>query len=121
MVVLGPPRCYEDDDHRVRAISTSAVMRTSQGCRHGLRDRSFLSDPRADRSHRFVGDTEIPCHAPQSFTLGSRRKLCPLRTGDARFFDYRGIVPNSGSSPPSKQAIGVQQRNQRQRHHIYLA
>jgi hypothetical protein len=30
-------------------------------------------------------------------------------------------VPNSGSSPPSKQAIGVQQRNQRQRHHIYLA
>jgi hypothetical protein len=58
MVVLGPPRCYEDDDHRVRAISTSAVMRTSQGCRHGLRDRSFLSDPREDRSHRFVGDTE---------------------------------------------------------------
>ena len=103
----------------MRATSTSALMRTSQGCRNRLGDRGFLSDPRADRSHGFVRDAEMTCDAPQSFAFGSSGDLWPALACDTRPFGHCGIPANSRSSPYTNQAIGVQEQSSNA--HVYLA
>ena len=98
MGVPVPRSCHEEDDHRVRAIRTSALMWTNQGCRIGRGHRGFLLDPLADRPHRFVRDAELACHAPKSVAFGADSNVTPLVAQNTRSFGHC-CIPSDSRSP----------------------
>ena len=112
MGVLAPRPRNEENDHRVRAISTSTWKRTIQGCRSGLEDHGFLPDPLADRSHGLVRHTKDPCNAPQSFAFSPRRDFKPSLSRDTWSFDGR-IPANSGASAGAKHSLRVEEGDKR--------
>ncbi len=68
-----------------------------------------------------MGDTEIACCAPQSFTLGPSSDLRPALPRDAWSFGHRRIPSDSGSLRRAQEALRVQERDQGQVNHVYLA
>ena len=96
-------------------------MRKSQDWRTVLSRLDFVSDRLADRAHCLVGDTEVACHAPQSRKLSPGSNLKPPLPWNAWTFGRDGIPPNPRSSPYAQESVRIQQGDQGQVHHIYLA
>jgi hypothetical protein len=96
-------------------------MSKSQECRNVLGGRDFFTDLLADRSHGFVRDAEVTCHATQSFTLGSGRNLAPVIPTNARSLGRWCIAPYSRWSPCPEHSLWIQTRDEWQRNHVYLA
>jgi hypothetical protein len=96
-------------------------MRMCWACRNVLCRKCFVSNPRTDRPHRFVRDTELADRAPESVTRGSRCDFRPLLWWNARPFGHGGVPANP--RPPSRvePSRRTQDGDDRQRDHVYLA
>ena len=80
-----------------------------------------LRDPLHDRPHRFMGDAEVARHRPQPVALDPHGDLRPSLPWDARSFRRWGIPANPRSSSCVEQSLRIEERDERQGDHVYLA
>src|SRR5215211_1639585 len=77
---------------------------------------------RVDHSaHSLVGDTQVARHSPQPLPLRPNGDLRPARPRDAWPFGHHRIAPDTGTMSRPYESLGIQEWDERQFHHVYLA